>query len=428
MKTDLGLSKKITVIGGGPAGMVAAIFAARKLGGHNVRLLEKNEKLGRKLLATGNGRCNITNRNSHMECPSSVQEAFKQMNVESTLDFFKGLGILTREESEGRLYPYSEQAISVQQALIAELTSLNVEIICQVTVKKLEKTPDGFNLLGEIEKQEKIRQNKEVRYATQKVIIATGGKAGPQYGSTGDGYAMAKEFGHSIVKLIPSLTQITSEQSFFKELKGVRAKGSVTLLKRSKPLDMETGEIQFTENGLSGICIFNLTRLIRLEDNGYADYTVKIDLMPEFSSQELNEFLIERTLLLQNRKTEEFLNGMINGKLSSIILKEAGFDEKTMRTLKLSQLTKKQVQEVAKHLKGWELSISGTKGWKEAQITCGGIDMAQLNVETLESKLVKGLYFAGEVTDIDGKCGGYNLQWAWTSGYVAGTAASTDCE
>lgn len=429
MRTDKEERKQVIIIGGGAAGMMAAIFAARNLGGHHVRIIEKNDKLGRKLLATGNGRCNISNRFCGDSSLLSPIKAFQLMNVSSTLDFFQQLGIITREESEGRLYPYSEQASSVQQALLSELKALNVDIWYNAKVCHIERSKAGFQLEIErqVEKKTNHKTNLEIQRESifsQKVIIATGGKAGPQYGSNGEGFTMAKEFGHSIVKTIPSLTQITSEKAFFKELKGVRAKGCVTLLKNEEPLDQESGEIQFTENGLSGICIFNLSRLIRLENCEITDYTIRLDLMPELSTQELFDLLVERALYLGNRKIEEYLNGLVNGKLAPVILREAGIDLKTSKELELLKLQKNQIKQIALILKKWNISVSGTKGWKEAQVTSGGVPMNELDEETLESKLVKNLYFAGEVTDVDGKCGGYNLQWAWSSGAIAGRSAS----
>ena len=210
--------RTVTVIGGGPAGMTAAICAARQ--GAGVRLIEKNNILGRKLLATGNGRCNLTNTNS----PDS----------EKTLRFFEELGLLTRSEEEGRVYPYSEQAAAVQEALIGELTELSVDVRCGLEVQSVEKTETGFQITTDRE-----------RFLSDAVIVATGGKAGSQYGSTGDGYRIAKAFGHSVIRLMPSLVQMASDASYFKALKGVRAKGRAELLRDGLAVDSEIGEIQF---------------------------------------------------------------------------------------------------------------------------------------------------------------------------------------
>ncbi|WP_027398817.1 BaiN/RdsA family NAD(P)/FAD-dependent oxidoreductase [Anaerovorax odorimutans] len=422
-------SKKITIIGGGAAGMVAAIFAAKNIGGYNIRIIEKNDKIGRKLLATGNGRCNMTNRFCH-ETFKNISKFMDQFNFQETINFFKKIGVITREESDGRIYPYSEQAVSVQQALKSELESLNVEIIYNAYVKKVETISNGFNIVTEINdkcKNSKRKDNIE-SFFSEKIIIATGGKAGPQYGSTGEGFNIARNFGHTIIKPIPSLTQITSSQLFFKELKGVRAKGSVSLLKNLELLDMEIGEIQFTDSGLSGICIFNLSRLIRLEDSSYNDYIVKIDLMPEFTQQQVFDLLVERAVYLGDRKVKEFLNGLINEKLACVILKESGLDENIINCYEIYQLNKKQLKKIVTYLKNWNIPVSGTKGFKEAQVTSGGIDLQQLDKYTLESKLIKDVYFAGEVVNVDGKCGGYNLQWAWTSGYITGNGASKNIE
>lgn len=381
--------KSITVIGGGPSGMMAAISAARS-GNHSVRLIEKNPFPGRKLLATGNGRCNLTNSSSP--------------DAEETLRFFQELGLLTREEAEGRIYPYSEQASSVQEILVQAMERLGVEVICGTEVESLEKPGQVFHL--------KMKDQRV--FDSDAVILATGGKAGPQYGSTGDGYRIAKAFGHTVIRLMPSLVQMVSEEYFFKGLKGVRTKGQVTLLRGNDPIDTESGEIQFTEDGLSGICIFNLSKRYDRGD------LVKMDLFPDYSEAALTELLSGCTGSLGDRTLSEFMNGMIHKKLIPVILSELSLTrERTVDSLRMEE-----IQRTARFLKGWIIRISGTKGWKEAQVTAGGVDLAEINRNTMESKLVPGLYFAGELLNVDEKCGGYNLQWAWSSGMAAGKAAA----
>lgn len=425
---------KITIIGGGAAGMTAAISAARVVGGNQVRIIEKNDKLGRKILATGNGRCNYTNilcTNHDLksnEALTTNDENFSrgillQFGINDTINFFEELGILPREEGEGRVYPYSEQASSVQEALKSELEHLGVEIIYHKNVKSVtlileeeknrNNTPLGFEIT--LESGEKLE--------SKKIIIATGGKAGAQYGSTGDGYQIAKSFGHTIIKPIPALVQLTSDNNVFNQLKGVRAKGNVVLIKNNEQVsEMESGEIQFTEEGISGICIFNLSRQIRLDENaeeGFHNYKIKIDLIPDFEGSKLLEKLFCRVESMKYKRKEEFLNGILNKKLAAVILKVAGIKTSGQTEDIIMDLNK-----LVKILKGWEIQISGTKGWKDAQVTSGGIKTTEINDETLESRLTRDLYFAGEVIDVDGKCGGYNLQWAWTSGFIAGKAAS----
>jgi len=395
MYKDKGPEKTITVIGGGPSGMAAAISAARQ-GTGRVLIIEKNDILGRKLLATGNGRCNLTNTN----CP----------DAEETIRFFNGLGLLVRTEEEGRVYPYSEQAAAVREALMNELKHLNVIIRCGTEVKAVERTENhGFRIVSE----------GGILYSDA-VILSTGGKAGPQYGCTGDGYRFAKAFGHRVVSIRPSLVQMVSDEPFFKSLKGVRAKGRAALYRTDqaagceKAVDSEDGEIQFTAEGLSGICIFNLSRSYVRGDH------VKIDLFPEYDEKALREILSHRAEALENRNMAEFFTGMLHIKLVPVILNLLSLDEDR----KAASLTADELSKAAQLLKGWRISVTGTKGWKEAQVTAGGVDLAEINRDTMESLYVPNLYFTGELLDVDGKCGGYNLQWAWISGLAAGRSAA----
>lgn len=368
--------------------MAAAISAARQ-GTKSVRLVEKNSLLGRKLLATGNGRCNLTNRNCN--------------DAEETLFFFAELGLLTRFEEEGRVYPYSEQAAAVQEALFSELLELEVEILCGREVQSLERHDCGFRIVVDTE-----------QLFSEAVILATGGKAGPQYGSTGDGYRFAKAFGHQVIRLMPSLVQMVSDQPFFKELKGVRAKGQAELLRKGEIVDRESGEIQFTEDGLSGICIFNLSKEYVRGD------IIRIDLFPDYGTADLEALLDGRSKTLRGRDLSLFFSGILHKKLIPVILRELSLDGNR----KASDLTPQEISGIAGLLKGWQISITGTKGWKEAQVTAGGIDLAEIDLNTMESRLVPNLYFAGELLNVNEKCGGYNLQWAWSSGLKAGKAAA----
>lgn len=386
MSREKTTEKIVTIIGGGPSGMTAAIFAADQ--GAKVRLIEKNEMLGRKLLATGNGRCNLTNINCS--------------DAEETIRFFSELGLLTRIEAEGRVYPYTEQAAAVQEALIAGLQDRKVEIYSGMETQTVEQTASGFTLLSGKES-----------FFSDAVILATGGKAGPQYGSTGDGYRFAKAFGHTVVRPMPSLVQMVSEQPFFKALKGVRAKGCAELLRDGRVVDREIGEIQFTEDGLSGICIFNLSKEYVRGD------IIRIDLFPEYSEEALEAVLTGRINLLGGRSISEFFIGLLQKKLIPVVLTQLSLDS----SQKVSSLSRENIAEIVGFLKGWSVSVSGTKGWKEAQVTAGGVDLAEIDLNTMESRLVPNLFFAGELLNVDEKCGGFNLQWAWTSGRIAGRSA-----
>lgn len=381
--------KSITIIGGGPSGMIAALSAA-KHGAKTVRLIEKNDVLGRKLLATGNGRCNLTNIN----CSDSTE----------TLQFFEHIGLLTRVEDEGRVYPYSGQAVAVQEVLVNSLKDLHVKVLCGMEVEFVDRKDTSFMVT--------IRNYEPME--TDVLILAAGGKAGPQFGSMGDGYRWARALGHSVVSPMPSLVRLVSDLSFFHALKGVRAKGRAEIVRMNQVLDHEIGEIQFTADGLSGICIFNLSRHYKKGD------IIRIDLFPDFSDEKLEEFLLSRIHELGARSIKELLNGMLNEKLVAVILKEIALNE----DIKAGNLSREEILKTIAILKGWQISITGTKGWKEAQVTSGGVELSEIKSNTMESKFVQDLYFVGELLDIDEKCGGYNLQWAWTSGMKAGKSAA----
>ena len=406
--------KKITIIGGGASGQVAGIFAA--IEGAKVLIIEKNDILGRKVIATGNGRCNYTNSNATFESEFAY-EALKKFTVEDTVSFFRRLGVEPRTEDQGRMYPYSEQSIALENALEYKLAELGVEILKDVCLD-VKRTSKG---------KWEVSCEKSGKKLCDAVILATGGKAGPQYGLTGEGYRIAKNLGHGIVKTIPALVALNCHERYFEELselKGVRAKGKVKLIRCSKELKNieevlvkgvtikeEIGEIQFTKDGLSGICIFNLSNYLKLAAN--EKYYAVIDLVPELTKEKLKERLIERYENLGNRSEEEFLTGFLNKKIAKVIGKAAKSEKKDQFILKLVEA-----------IKNFSFEITGSKGWKEAQTTVGGVDLEEINVTTMESKKCEELYFAGEIVDVHGPCGGYNLQWAWTSGAIAGKEAA----
>lgn len=442
-----GEEMKIVVIGGGASGMAAAIMAARQ--GAEVVLFEKEERVGRKLLATGNGKCNYSNENCdgteyYSADPSFVKTVLERITQEETLEFFKGLGIWPRVESEGRIYPSSEQAASVVDVLRMEVEHLEIEVICEHWIKGIIAVPEGrgFNLVS--------HQNK--RLHCDKVIVACGGMAGGQYGCSGDGYFLAEALGHTYVEPQPALVQLTSEAEFLKQLKGVRAKGRVTLLcgedgkihqdkKRRKGLfgskngengnveeagelqvfGWEDGEIQFTEHGLSGICVFNLSGEAMRRKRAGAVCKIRIDLFPQMEREEFRKMMRRRLQQAQYKTAEDFLNGLIHKKLIVVVLKQCGIEKMNGRASDISQ---EKCDEIADFLKNWQVEISGARSWNEAQTTTGGISLSEIDPNTMESKLKPGLYFAGEVVAVDGRCGGYNLQWAWSSGILAGKSAA----
>lgn len=423
---------EIMIIGGGASGMMAAISAARNLGmGKEILLLEKNKIIGKKILATGNGRCNYTNvgcaaadlrsQGEQISNADYKDESFfsagalSQLTAADTKKIFLEMGILPRTEGEGRVYPYSGQGIAVQEALGAELKRLDVCIRCQTDISSVKRNKEGF-----------VAETKEGEsFSAAKVILATGGKAGLQYGSTGDGLAFARSLGHQIIKPIPSLVQLLCDKKSFGGCKGVRAKGRVSLLQGKEILASDAGEIQFTEEGVSGICVFNISRYVRfkhIEQRLAEGYSVIIDLFPELSQEELIAILFEKQKRESECSIHFLLKGLVHEKLGTALLEKLQLPKEQP----VFEVSSKKMKELGFLMKSWRLEIIGTKSWRDAQVTCGGVSTKEIDSKTMESLLVPGLFFAGELIDIDGRCGGYNLQWAWSSGYGAGKAAAEE--
>lgn len=392
--------------------MMAAISASRMLPGREIVLLEKNPVLGRKVSATGNGRCNFSNRLCRWEDYNGqgsmhVRRSFDLLDPSDTVRLFEKLGMLAREENEGRIYPYTEQATTVVEALKEEISSCGVDVHLDAEVSGIEKRGDKFDIL--------VKGGQALR--AMRLIIATGGKAGLKFGSTGDGYGFAKGFGHTLRRPLPGLVQILTDDRFSRESKGVRAKGAVSLRRENEIIAREKGEIQFTGDGVSGICVFDLSRY--LGEDPAALY-LQIDLFPDHSREEIYNLLKEKRNNMPGRRAESLLKGILNDKLVPIYMEISGLQAgKTMGLVDDGQL-----EQLARLLKSREVGVKATKGWVEAQVTLGGVSNGEIREDSLESKLVPGLFFAGEVLDVDGKCGGWNLQWAWSSGWTAGFYAA----
>lgn len=382
----------VAVVGGGASGIMAAIFAARN--GARTAILEKNSRIGKKILSTGNGRCNFTNVNAKAEDYSSqfVRCALKRFSPQDVILFFEEIGLLSREETEGRVYPISGQATAVLDVLRLELSRLSVQVITDFDADKILKTGNGF----------KIFSKNQVLDA-QKVIVATGGMAAPKSGSDGKGYELLQSLGHRKTKLVPSLVQLKTERS----IGGVRAYGRVTTASGKS----DKGEIQFTNYGISGIPVFGLAKYVNKGE------PVFIDLLPDYTEQEVAEILKRRP----KQTMETYLIGILNKALGQMLLKECGISplSKSSDTLTASDILK-----IAQKIKCWRFDVTGTMPWDSAQVTAGGIELAKIDEHSMESKLVKNLYVTGEVLDVDGPCGGYNLQWAWASGCLAGSEAA----
>ena len=391
-------SYDIAIIGGGASGLAAAITARRNAKDMSVALFEKKEVTGKKLSATGNGRCNLSN----IKCEF----------IDQVIDFFMSVGISIRQDEEGRLYPYSEDAKDVTEILTACARGEGADILLNSGISRMEADPEGGFLL--------FVEEKVVR--AKKVLIATGGKSYASMGTTGDGYIMARKLGHTVTRLVPGLTavEVTEDLS---SLKGVRCKALVTLYKDGESVFSENGEVQMRADGLSGICVMNMSRYIKAEagespEEAMKRYIVSVNMVPDFGAVELIK-IIKQRLLIKGLTVNEALKTLVRGAVASRILANAGIDgEAPAISIAFDDA---KVLEVVNGMRSMRLGVRGVKGWNEAQITLGGVSMDEINPVTMESKLVPGLFFSGEVMDFDGPCGGYNLHNAWITGMLAGS-------
>ncbi len=413
----------IAIIGGGAAGLMAAISGAKALnkpGG--IIILERQPRVGKKLLATGNGRCNLSNLNARAEAYNGGGTAFikgvlNALNPEKTLALFKSLGLLCRIEDDGRVYPRSNQANSVLDILRLELEAGGIECLCDFEVLSLEKRGGLWKICG-----------KEREVLARRIIIAAGGGAGPQLGGNMGGFSLGQKLGHTLNGVYPGLTPVKILKPSTKSLRGLRARGAIELWADNLKIQREEGEIQFTEYGLSGICVFNLSRHIgeflnsaTVKGRPCRELLLKADLLPEYSFEDLLNILKE---LKKNRgalPAASLFTGFFPKRIGEFLLKEV---YPGPLSDKISLLTPGHLASLAKSIKSWEFKPQGLMDWANAQISVGGISCREINKDTLESQKAGGVYFAGEILDIDGPCGGYNLQWAWSSGYLAGLKAA----
>ena len=409
------MSNKIIVVGGGASGMMAAIVAKRN--GADVTILERNDRVGKKLLATGNGRCNYTNttinyntflENYHGDNPKFVYSALYSFDLYQTIDFFEMLGITPTVE-DNKVYPHSLQASSVLDVLRYEIENLGIELKTEAYVVDISK-----------EKKFKLKLKDGRIFEGDKVILATGGMAMPASGSDGNGYSLAKNFNHKILDIFPGLVQLKLEGNIFKSIKGIKFPGVASLYSNNKYIMEDKGDILFTDYGISGPPILQLSRTALDYQRRNQDIKLRISIVANRTEEDMKKYLAKRFEFMTKKTIQEGLIGLINKRLIIPILKEINVDkDKNVLELSTDELGK-----LASILTAWDFEITGSQGWGQAQVTAGGIDTKDIDDKTMESKLVKGLYITGELLDIDGDCGGFNLQWAWSSGYVAGFNAA----
>lgn len=399
--------RTIAVIGGGASGMMAAITAASQ--GAHVILLEHKDRIGKKILSTGNGRCNFTNTHQEPLCYHSENPLFpwgiiRQFDAQSAISFFLQLGVYSKNRG-GYLYPNSDQASAVLDALRMEIARLNVDIRTGVEVRDIRPGRKGFTI---------YTGNGENR--VDRVILCTGSKAAPATGSDGSGYDLAKRLGHRMIPVLPALVQLRCEGKFFKAISGVRVNGSVSIWSDGECIAKDSGEIQLTDYGISGIPVFQVSRYASQLLYEKKDVTAVLDFMPDFTKEQTESFLSARAKTRPEKPAEMFLIGLFHKKLSDLWIKML----RIPREKKAGEMTGEEIRKLVQLIKDFQVRVTATNSFEQAQVCRGGIDTADVDETTLESRYVPGLYFAGEVLDVDGMCGGYNLQWAWASGYVAG--------
>ena len=448
----------VIVVGGGAAGMVASIAAARA--GAAVTLLERMPRVGKKLLATGNGRCNLANARLepgrfHGEHPGFAGGALGRFGLDETLAFFRALGVEPREEEGGKIFPRSGQASAVLDLLRHELARLGVDVRCDHDVRRLApRRGGGWDV-----------QAAAASFSAGAVVLAGGGRASPQLGSNGSGHAIAAALGHLIVEPFPALTRIRVRSPWLRQLKGVKLEARATLRAgdqgpghphpalsprgrgigrivdisprgrgidqivdispRGRGVDREigtaAGEVLFTETGLSGPPILDLSRTAGARARAGLPTILSLDLCPEIGADELAGVIGARFAARGGDPAELPLVGFLHKRLIAPVLRDAGVADPAQPAAALGAA---RIAALAALLKDWRFEVAGTDSWSDAQVTAGGVDTAGVDPATLASRRAPGLYLAGELLDVDGDCGGFNLQWAWSSGFVAGTEAA----
>ncbi len=415
------MGRKVAVVGGGAAGMMAAVQAA--YAGARVTVYERNDRVGKKILSTGNGKCNFSNEDMRAACyygsgAGYVDGFYKQFGVAETKTFFRELGMRIKDRN-GYLYPASEQAATVLDVLRYEMERLGIEICAGFRVTGIDGPGNpGYRLTLETETAAYKKRTYDA------VILACGGRAAPKTGSDGTGLAMAKRLGHRIVPTVPALTALRCGETFWKQVAGVRCEARLMLYIDGNEVSSVQGELQLTDYGISGIPVFQFSRIAAYALQEGRPVTVKIDLMPDHGAADIQEaFWVRRWERQKRQSMEQFVTGTVNKKVGLLLLKLAGIRE-TETVCEIEGARRRKLEQL---FHAFEVTVKGTNSFEQAQVCAGGVDFAEVT-DRLESVRRPGLFFAGEMLDIDGICGGYNLQWAWSSGAVAGRAAAGKAE
>ncbi len=403
--------RKVIIIGAGASGMVAAISAARE--GADVILIEHKDRVGKKILSTGNGRCNLTNEYMDAACfrgddTSIVAKVLARFGFPETIQFFEELGVIWKSR-QGYVYPLSDQASTILDVLRMELERLQVTVLVDTKITSIQKNSKGFVLC-----------TNHGTYCGDAVILATGSKASPVLGSDGSGYRLAKQFGHHLSPVVPALVQLRGRGELFKQVAGVRTQAKVTAYVDNQMMSSDTGELQLTNYGISGIPVFQISRYVSKALYEKKAVKVELDFMPGMSDSEFNNYVFERLDRHGYKTVLDFFVGVFHKKITGMLLKEARISLQDM----MHNVSAEKIRQLIFLSKHFSVDILDTNDFEQAQICAGGVKTTEINPETMESVYESDLYLVGELLDIDGICGGYNLQWAWSTGFIAGQNAA----
>lgn len=409
-------SVPILIIGGGAAGMMAAAAALDM--GSRVMVIEKMNQLGKKILATGNGRCNFTNMNQkpefyHVDQADAVWDVIQRFDEKHTISFFKSIGVFPRAR-EGYVYPMSLQAASLRNCLARKIAKAEIHLEEEVTdiVENISVTGKSTGFIVKTDKD---------KYLAKKIIVTSGGMAAGIHGSDGACFDIIKRFGHTMVEPVPALTWFKIKEGYTKLWAGVRDVGTIRVYnKNGDELAHDSGELQLVATGISGIPVFQVSRYASRQISKSEKVYIEVDFLPEFSKDELLNEMLRRRKYEKELEAAYILEGILNNKLVAAVLLKAGIKKE----IKISELTKDKCEEICGLIKSFKAEVKETAGFDNAQVTSGGVKKSEINFGDMSSKICQGLYFAGEIVDVDGICGGYNLQWAWSSGHIAGVSAA----
>lgn len=415
------MENRVGIVGGGAAGLAAAVTAARL--GARVTVLEGNDRLGRKLLSTGNGRCNLGNENLSPDAyytgnPRMLEGFLGRFGTRETVAFFQSMGLMVKSR-KGGLYPVCDQASAVLDVLRREAAVRGVEVVTGCRAEQVKRP----GRRGDI----RVRGNGR-EFCFDRVILACGGRAAPRTGSDGSGYLLAEGLGHSIVGTVPALVQLHCREDYFKAVSGVRADAELKVLHRGRRVAGERGELQLTDRGISGIPVFQFSRVVNyiLRDLEKKEIParerqveVAVDFLPDYTEEDFRRLAADRNALAAGRTAEEFFTGILHKKLMLLFLRLAGLKP----SQDMGTADREKVRRVYELCRNWTVHVTGSGSYDGAQVCAGGVPLDEVTSQ-LESRVQPGIFFAGEILDVDGKCGGYNLQWAWCSGCLAGGAAA----